>query len=275
MVCEIPPLRPERGFEASATATLRPRYEDVSQDGRLQLTALMPALGKVWKSLDTSGMLTELRAQGILPILQRLTIRGERGPFSVTVPIECSGTWRIAREADGERLFLDMWLEARAPHASTLGSAPPAEAERVLVGRAYVEHVFTRPFASPAERKVTRLDVRGLPPVPEDTRPFASAEALIAEHRLTTVREHRFGLMHTDSNQHVNSLVYPRLFEEALTEQDPGLLADAVELRYRKPFFAGDRAVLSLAHGERGVAFGAFTAPGAERPNAAVSMRRV
>jgi hypothetical protein len=155
-----------------------------------------------------------------------------------------------------------------------LGPAPSADAELVLVGRVYVEHVFTRPFAPPAERKVTRLDLRGFPSVPEDARPFASAEALVADHRLTTVRQHRFGLMHTDSNQHVNSLVYPRLFEEAAAEEEPGLLAEALELRYRKPFFAGDRAALSLAHLAGGVALGAFAPPEADRPSATVSMRR-
>jgi hypothetical protein len=274
VTCEIPPIRPERGYEASASVKLRPRYEDITQDGRLQLTALMPAVGSLWKSLDTTGVVDQLRAQGVLPILQRLVIRGERGPFSVNVPIQCSGTWRIAREDGGDRIFLDMWLEARAPHASTLGPAPSADAELALVGRVYVEHVFTRPFAPPAERKVTRLDLRGFPSVPEDARPFASAEALFAEHRLLPVRRHRFGLMHTDSNQHVNSLVYPRLFEEAVAEEEPGLLAEALELRYRKPFFAGDPAVLSVAHVGQGVSLGAFAPPDADRPSTAVSMRR-
>lgn len=274
MICEIPPIRPARGFESSTTVRLRSRYEDISQDGRLQLTTLMAAVGGVWKSLEGTGMLEELRTKGVLPILQRLVICGERGPFSVTVPIECTGTWRVARETDGDRIFLDMWLEARAPHASTLGPSPAPDAESACVGRVYVEHVFTRPFAPASERKVTQLDVRGLPSMPEDARPFASAEALIAEHRLTKVREQRFGLMHTDSNQHVNSLVYPRMFEEVLAQEVPERLADAVELRYRKPFFVGDRATLSLAHIGEGLAVCAFTPPDADKPNATASMRR-
>lgn len=274
MTCEIPPIPPERGFESTATTKLRPRYEDISQDGRLQLTALMPAAGAVWLLLYKAGILDELRTGGILPILQRLIVRGEAGPFSVNVPILCTGTWRVSREADGDRLFLDMWVEARAPHASTFGPAPAADAEPVVVGRAYIEHVFTRPFASQSERKVTRLEVRGLPSVPEDARAFASADALVAGHALTTVREHRFGLMHTDSNQHVNSLVYPRLFEEALAESEPERLAEAVELRYRKPFFAGNRAVLSVARLDGPLAIGAFTPPDADRPSATAAMLR-
>jgi hypothetical protein len=47
----------------------------------------------------------------------------------------------------------------------------------------------------------------------------------------------------------VNSLVYPRVFEELVVRRhgDAKLLARAIELRWRKPFFAGDRARVSLA----------------------------
>jgi hypothetical protein len=56
-----------------------------------------------------------------------------------------------------------------------------------------------------------------------------------------------FGLDHTDSNQHVNSLVYPRLFAEAALrrlaelERPRRLLIRALDIAYRKPSFAGDR----------------------------------
>ena len=62
-------------------------------------------------------------------------------------------------------------------------------------------------------------------------------------------------MMHTDSNQHVNSLTYPRIFEEAALRrimQDARipspheLLARAVEVRWRRPFFAGQRARIAL-----------------------------
>jgi hypothetical protein len=54
-----------------------------------------------------------------------------------------------------------------------------------------------------------------------------------------------FGLVHTDSNMHVNSLVYLRLFEEAALRRLVALgrgsvvLARAVDIAYRKPCFAG------------------------------------
>jgi acyl-CoA thioesterase FadM len=54
------------------------------------------------------------------------------------------------------------------------------------------------------------------------------------------------GVMHTDSNQHVNSLVYPRLFEEAALRRfavlgkSTTVLARSIDIAYRRPSFAGD-----------------------------------
>ncbi|MBX3214606.1 MAG: hypothetical protein KF850_21395 [Labilithrix sp.] len=284
--CAIPPLPPGRGFEASAQVELRPRYEDVAQDGRVQLAALMPGLGAVWRALGSSDKLDAFRALGVLPILRRIVLAGEAGPFSAQVPIRYDGTWRLARETDGDRIFLDMWLDASAQIGSTHAQPPGPDAERVLVGRVYAEHVVTRPFAPPAERKVTRLDLPGIPAVPEDTHPFEAAEDLVAGHALTDAAEHTFGMLHTDSNQHVNSLVYPRLFEEAVVRvlARPGdvpapsaLLVRAMELRYRKPFFAGDRAALAVSAAavtggpHRVAAVGAFAPAGITKPSCTVA----
>lgn len=288
--CEIPPTPSAHGYETDATTSLQVRYEDITQDGRLQLTSLMPGLGAVWRAFGDRKAITRLREQGVLPILRRLVLRGERGPFSVHVPLSCTGTWRLARELGGDRLFLNMWLEVRAPIAHTFGPRPSPTDELVLVGRAYAEHVITRPFAnSAAERKVTRLDIEGIPPLPEDELPYEEAASLIAGHVLEDDGERVFGLMHTDSNQHVNSLVYPRLFEETVVRrlahdesiERPGmLLARAVELRYRKPLFAGDRVIVACraraSHtqpGLRAVAVGAFTpSSDADKPSATIAM---
>jgi hypothetical protein len=54
-----------------------------------------------------------------------------------------------------------------------------------------------------------------------------------------------FGLVHTDSNMHVNSLVYLRMFEEAalrrLAQLGKGsaVLGRTLDIAYRKPCFAG------------------------------------
>jgi hypothetical protein len=255
-----------------------PRYEDITQDGRVQLTALMPGLGAAaWRALLLKLPAIEaLRSQGILPILSRLVIMGEERSLSVNVPIRYRGSFRFAREAGGDRLFVNTWVEASAPISSTFEPDPSPDAPYIRVGRMFGEHVLTRPFAPPGERKVTKLDAPGVPPIPEDEHVFESAEDLLGDGALEDAGELRFGMMHTDSNQHVNSLVYPQLFEEAASRrlmQEPRvagaelMLARAIELRFRRPFFAGDRARLALrlmapAEGEerwKVGAVGAFT----------------
>jgi hypothetical protein len=263
-ISAIPPLPPASGpGQDGGKASLRPRYEDIAQDGRIQLTALMPGLGAAaWQDLLAKLPAVDvLFSQGILPILSRIVIVGEDRPVSVYVPLQYEGSFRFAREKDGDRLFVNMWVEARAPIGSTLGPTPPKDAPLELVGRMFAEHVITKPFAPKAERKVTRLDAPGVPPIPEDEHVFESAEALVesAGGPLEAAGDVGFGMMHTDSNQHVNSLVYPRIFEETAVRrlmQDARipsahtLLARAVELRWRRPFFAGERASIGLRFGE-------------------------
>lgn len=252
----IPELPPSRGpGQDGGTASIAPRYEDIAQDGRIQLTALMPGLGAaVWRALLAEiPAIQVFRSQGILPILSRLVIACEDRPVSVNVPITYEGSFRFAREKDGDRIFANMWLTAKAPIATTIGPNPPKDAPLELVGRVFAEHVVTRPFAPKAERRVTRLDAPGVPPVPEDEHVFEAADALIARAGapLEEIGDVRFVMMHTDSNHHVNSLVYPRVFEEACTRRmmlessvpaAHELLARAVELRWRRPFFAGEQA---------------------------------
>lgn len=257
-VSPIPKLPAPRGYESSGHAKLTPRYEDVTQDGRMHLTSLMVGMTTVWRTLEHGERLRAMVQKGIFPILSRVIMIGEEGPFSAHVPIHVEGTWRLAKERGGERLFLDMWLDAYAAHAQTHGPQPSDDAERALVGRMYTEHVVTRPFATKAsERKVTRLEgIPGIPELPEDEHAYEDAPSLVAGASLEPAREHVFAMQHTDPNQHVNSLVYPRLFEEAattraierrLTATPERLLARAIELRYRKPFFTGDRAVIAAA----------------------------
>ena len=277
----IPPLPPARGYEGKGTAEVAPRYEDVTQDGRVVLTSLMPGVGfAVWRELlSKMPALETFRAQGILPILRRLVI-GEgptAGPFSVHVPFSFEGTWRLAREKGGDRLFVNMWVDAFAPIAHTLGPPPARDAERVLLGRIFAEHVVTRPFGPPEERRVTRIDpASGLPEVPEDEHDFLPHEALIPSGAALTPADppaFAFGMMHTDSNQHVNSLVYPRVFEELAVRRhgDAKLLARTIEMRWRKPFFAGERANVALSI-ERDHAFGTFSPEGTDRPSCVIAM---
>lgn len=265
---------------ASGTASVWPRYEDITQDGRVQLTALMPGLGATaWTAMQTELPAIESFAKlGILPILRRLVIVGEPGPLSVHVPIAYEGHAELARERGGDRLFLNMWCEARAPRATTFGPRPGTDAEKVTVGRIFAEHVITRPFGPKEDRKVTRLDAPGLPSVPRDEHPYEATEHLVSGVDLTIAGIIEFGMMHTDPNQHVNSLVYPRLFEEAvlrhLGPSAKALLARAVEIRWRKPFFTGDRATLRLRVFDANVAYGTFVPVDGDpsRPSCAIKM---
>jgi hypothetical protein len=263
----------------------------------MQLTAMMPGLGAaVWRALLAQVPAIEtFRAQGIFPILRRLVAVGEDRSVSVNSSIHYTGSFRFAREKDGDRLFANMWVEAYAPVATSNGPRPAKDAPRELVGRIFAEHVLTRPLAPPAERRVTKLEGPGLPAIPEDEHPFETAEALIesAGGPLEDAGDFPFAMMHTDSNQHVNSLAYPRIFEEAAlrrrmqdTRVAPGaparkaheLLARAVELRWRKPFFAGERAKIGMRFAE-GPPHGAIAAIGAfyredalGKPSSAVKM---
>jgi acyl-CoA thioesterase FadM len=68
-----------------------------------------------------------------------------------------------------------------------------------------------------------------------------------------------FGLVHTDSNMHVNSLVYLRVFEEAALRRfatlgrGASLLGRTLDIAYRKPCFAGQTMrVVQQAFEEQG-----------------------
>jgi hypothetical protein len=116
--------------------------------------------------------------------------------------------------------------------------------------------VLTRPFGPPAERTVHRLPdgfaasrrVRFTPPT--ETIALPQGARWLDDGWVTDPAPIVFGLGHTDSNQHVNSLVYPALLEDAALRRLAALaiptqrFVGRMEMAYRKPSFAGD--VLSL-----------------------------
>jgi hypothetical protein len=244
---------------------VRFRFEDIAQDGHVVLEAMPQALGAGWRRIAARGAIDF--GPGVVAILSRVVIEGGEGPVSVAAEAEAEGFYHLAHTAspDGspDRLILGMWVALNAPLGRT-HPPPPADAGRPLVaGRIFAEHVFTRPFSPPAERRVRAIQLGDGPPfVPEARYAWRDPDALLAlpdgaaaldpapvPDEAATV----FGLDHTDSNQHVNSLVYPRLFIEAalrrfhaLQEVGPGRLARAVEIAYRRPSFAGERVRVSL-----------------------------
>jgi hypothetical protein len=239
----------------------------VTQDGRVVLEALPNALDPtIWRGALAADPAAQACLQrGIVPILTRFVLEGTAGPFSPYATVDAEATYRMARVDAG--FVVDMWAEILAPLGRTYGSAPAPSEARVLAGRVYAEHVLTRPFAAPGERRVTALDFPGapavlgsrpaLPPVasiafvPEDAQPLEPAM------RLEPLRV-TFGLVHTDSNRHVNSLAYLRLFEEAALRRFADLgrkelvLARRLEIAYRKPCFAGQRTRVALQAFDQG-----------------------
>jgi hypothetical protein len=285
----IPPW-PTVPAEQRGAAPVSLRYEDVTQDGRLLLHAIPHAIGEVlWQHvLERHPMRGKLADAGIIPILTRLITEGTGSPLAVRKPLEGEGGFELAHTVDQhgavDRLVMNLWVDVYGPRGRTWGPQPPGSGERIHVGRVFGEHVFTRPFAPPAERKVLRLEGGE----PADTRAAGASAASApcpanAGHHLPAVPPARYvwrrseelldlppgaepldaellpddaptvlGLGHTDSNQHVNSLVYPRMFEEAALRRFAARgrgaqwLARFSEFSYRKPSFAGDRVRFRL-----------------------------
>jgi hypothetical protein len=249
------PLRPVNGTREEARVLLR--FEDVVQDGRLVLEALPNAIGPtVWRRmLAPDRLATACRQKGIVPILARLVLEGTPGPFSVSAEIMAETAYQIA-VVDDDRLVLDVWADLYAPIGRTHGAAP-GEGTRVLAGRVFAQHAFTKPFAPAGQRRVTRSELQevlgideeragspGLEAVADLVRLPAGAVPLESAPRLDAARV-TFGLMHTDSNMHVNSLVYLRVCEEAALRRFADLgrggnqLGRRIDIAYRKPCFAG------------------------------------
>ena len=169
---EVPP-RPPLPAEQSAAGPMSLRFEDVSQDGRLMLMSIPHGLGEVlWREvLARHAIYLGLLSDGIIPILSRLVIGSLDAPISIRRSLEADAGFQLAHtvNAGGEvdRLVLNLWLDVYDECGSTYGTPPARAGERLHVGRVFAEHVFTRLFAGPGERKVLRFEGHGLPPVPE------------------------------------------------------------------------------------------------------------
>lgn len=265
--------------EATLTeAELLHRFEDIAQDGRLMIGALLPGLGITgWRALLKQGFAQRLMGSGMVPILTRLVIEGSGGPFSVNGALKLRGAYGFSHVLDArgevDRIQLGMWLEAALPIGVTYGPPPDNAGELTIAGHVYAEHTVTRPFAAKEDRRVRRIDVEGLDPVPGPAvAGFAVADNASVPEGATLLDGELafdpapvvFGLCHTDSNRHVNSLVYLRLFEEALLRRFAAhgnrgaLLLRNAQIGYRKPCFAGEEVRLAVQAFEQGGRLGAI-----------------
>ncbi len=224
------------------------------------------ALGEtVWKRLLQHEPKAEaLLKSGVIPILSRLRVEGMPGPFSVDGEVEARGTYVVADSvaSDGQvdRVYLNMWGELAARHGHTYQPGSAEDGPRAVASRVFAVHVMTRLFAPPGQRRVTALPPESLlsAPIRMEVEP---AEALLRLPEGAVAIDDRlvldptpvvFGVLHTDSNQHVNSLVYLRAFEEALLRRlhargrSTVVLSRMVEIVYRKPCFAGQAVQIAL-----------------------------
>ncbi len=303
MSAVVLPPEPEVPEDQRARGPVGVRYEDVSQDGRLTLAALPHALGDVlWhQKLADHPMSRAVRTAAVVPVLTRLVVEGGDGPVSVRRSLDGEGSFQLAhtRGPDGavDRLFLNMWVSVSGPRSRMHGPPPPDAGTTIRLGRLFAEHVFTRPFASGADRKVLSLPFRpdggaGAGWVPDAAYAFTLHERILELPDAAAPLEPdlapdpavvALGLGHTDSNQHVNSLVYPRLFEEAVLRrlaalgEPTALLGRSLDIGYRKPSFAGDRlriALRTFALGDRRGAVGVFYPEGGDpsRPSCRVRL---
>ncbi len=256
MVFPAPPMPAFLSDHASNTQG-HLRYEDCAQDGRLIPIAIPPSLGALFQNaiMRHAGARNAIAA-GVVPILTRQTLVSLDQPVRIDRPIEIRAGFDLAHAAEnGEvtRLFMRAWSEVHG----IAGRIGPRQVEGALAlaGTLFSEYTFTRLFAPPDQRKVTRLEVEGYPPVPEavyDAPPPKTAQeapegATWIDELVPDVAEIAFGLDQTDANQHVNSLVYVRVFLDAVqrriasVDRSLKVRSQAIDVAYRKPCFAGDR----------------------------------
>jgi hypothetical protein len=273
----VPPF-PEVPPEGAGKSPVVLRYEDIAQNGRFLVEALATGVNEsLWGGALAQHPIAEHAARtGIHTILSRFVLESTPGPFGVEGRCDAECRYWLARSVDDqgavERLYLNAWIEMFAPIGRTNFPAPKNAGERVVAGRAFAEHVFTKPFAKAGERKVTSIPFVERE-VPELLYTAARPDALLAPTVGSTPLDASlvvdetvlaFGLRHTDSNQHVNSLVYPQLFEDAALRRMRALglgterIARSVDLAYRKPCFAGQEARIALALFEDGASVGAY-----------------
>lgn len=268
------PQPPEVPPEQIGTGSTTLRFEDVAQDGRLRLEGVWPPIGPVlWGRMRFAESLAHLGKQGIRAVLTRVIMEGGAEPLSVRNRSEHEVRYRLAHTVDERgaptRLVFDTWLTSHAPRGIENAPGLPSDGPRVLAARAYGQHIFTKPAAPPGRHRVLELDAPGVPRVPPERTQWLDPAALLALPADATPLEPAprpdgqplvFGLAHTDGNQHVNFLAYPRMAEEAALRRlaalgrSARLLARRADVGYRKPCFAGDvmRLVLqAYARGER------------------------
>ena len=270
------PAPPPPAFspDQSSTTSGPIRYEDCTQDGRMLPLAMPAQMSGLWQTVIARhpGSRNAI-SSGVVPILTRITMTSESQPIRIDRPVEARSGFQLAHDVDetGEvaRLFMNVWVDIWGMG----GRVGPRqiEGEQTRAGQLFAEHTFTRLFAPPDQRKVTRLPFEGYPEIPPERHqslaPKLAQEApegaTWIDELAPDVVEVPFTLDQTDANQHVNSLVYIRTFLDATHRRLASgghplkLRSQAVDIAYRKPCFAGDRVRSHLRLFRSGDSYGA------------------
>lgn len=250
----MPVFTPDRCAEFDASL----RYEDVAQDGRLMPLAMPPTMSGLWQAaiVNSPGSRNSI-AKGIIPILTRLTISTTDARIRVDRPVRTTAGLELAHAAHDNtvsRIFMNVWTTVSGT-AGRIGPRQQTDTPLVPAGTLFAEHTFTRPLAPPTQRRVLALEGDGYPEIPptryDAPPPETAQDAPPTATWLTDLTPDPtpivFTLDQTDSNQHVNSLVYIRVFlaaaQRAIAAANLPLIirSRAVDIAYRKPCFAGDR----------------------------------
>jgi hypothetical protein len=277
------PSVPDVPAAQRSTASYALRWEDLTQDGRIRLPALVASIGPtIWKKmLAHEPTQAALAADGVRSVFTRLVLDAGSARFSLGERLATEGAYQLAHERgpDGAvvRLYLNTWTSIRAAS----GRAP----------RLFAEHVMTRLLSPPERRRVTALPDGKVPEAIYRATPFDALLSLpdgsdwLEPGILPDPSNVVFGLVHTDVNQHVNSMVYGAIFEEAVLRRLAALgrstkvLGRTLEVGFRKPFFAGDTARVALRLFDDGPVSGAVGTfaelgdPAGAKPNVYLRMR--
>ncbi|CAN5430925.1 hypothetical protein BH11MYX1_BH11MYX1_18020 [soil metagenome] len=283
------PAMPEFPPGQSTVTTTVVRYEDLSQEGRYLPVALPSIQAGLWRDVLTAhaGARNSLKS-GVVPVLTRMVMTSLPQPIHVNRPIETHAGFELAHGVDEtgavNKLFMLVWAEVRGAAGRVSPNSQPGPL--ALAGRLFAEQTFTRLMAPPDQRKVVRLEVEGYPSVPaqryRQAPPATAQEAPEGATWLDALApdpaEYAFSLDQTDANQHVNSLVYVRLFLEAANRRFAArgkggqLRTREVDIAYRKPSFAGERvrAQVRMFEHRDGVGVSGYIATDDGKPRAYV-----
>jgi len=262
----IVPERPDVPDAQIGSAEHELRYDDLCQDGRLRIGGVWAPMGRIlWTRMPVARTLARLGAAGVRNVLSFVVMQAEDVPLSMRGFAQSEVRYRLGHTTGPDdrpnRIVFETWLSTHAAPGHLGDPTARTSGEPLLVARAFGQHVFTRPSAPAGQHRVLKLEDPDFPELPPERVEFFDPKRILALPPGSEPLEPGprpepapivFGLVHTDGNQHVNFMVYPRLTEDAalcrLAELGfrGRLLGRRAEVGYRKPCFAGDRLRLVL-----------------------------